>query len=344
MSGILQTVEGQNHQLVLQAAEMLFNAQIRDFHITVESDSLAQIDDQEEKAAATEAVKAVSDFMGVWLPVVAQVPQMIPMVSEMLLFLVRRYRAGRQLEAVIEESMKQLKAAAEAPKGPSPEQVEAQMQQQADQMRIQADTQAAQMKEQFAAVREKEKLQSEGQLEQSKMQMEQQRLAFEAQIEAAAEAKKADLEWRQSALDAETKLRIAEMDNQTKLEIARASAESAANQAQVAADTSLKTTEMTNATKLATMKPPEDPKAKAEAEMPANQLESNTNIRIAELEKEATTGSAALSAAGDIGSAKETAKTPKESPKAAEPAAEKKPTKWKIVRDDAGRMSELVAG
>jgi len=345
MSNIMALDEAEDPafmQKLAAALDLLQGASPRDFHIAVESDSLAQIDDDAEKTAATEAVTVVGKFLGEAIPAVETAPQLLPMFSEMLLFLVRRYRAGRPLESAIESSMKQLAAAAAAPKGPSEEQVKAQMQMQADQMRVQADTQAAQLKEQFAAQSQTAKLQAEGQLEQLKMQMEQQRAAQEAAMEAQAAAAAADVEMRKAALDAETKLRMAELDRQTKLEIANVQVQAATSQAQMNADTTMKTTEMNNAVKMATAKPPEDPKQKAAAEMPAKQLDAQTQVRVAELEKESTLGSSAMDAAGSM-FAMRSKDEPAAKPTPAAPPEPKKPSRWKIVRGEDGKIAELVA-
>jgi hypothetical protein len=60
MSGVMDTSDGQDPQL-LQAAlcKCLSNSTIRDFHIAVEADSLAQIDEQAEKQGAQEAIQAI---------------------------------------------------------------------------------------------------------------------------------------------------------------------------------------------------------------------------------------------------------------------------------------------
>src|SRR6266446_2527292 len=133
MSGIQQTADGKDPQLLQQALQLLSNSTIRDFSIQVESDSLAQIDEQAEKQAASEAITAIGSFVKEAMPMVAQAPETLPMVTEMLLFLVRRYRAGRGLESAIERSMKMLEAkAAQAQQNPqpSPEEKQAQAQQQ----------------------------------------------------------------------------------------------------------------------------------------------------------------------------------------------------------------------
>jgi hypothetical protein len=179
MSGVMNTPEGQNPQLLQAAVQMLSNSTIRDFHIQVEADTLAQIDEQADKQNATEAVKIIGDFLASSLPMVHQAPEMLPMMSEMLLFLVRRYRAGRSLETAIEQAMKALQAKAQ--------QAQAQPQQNPEIMKLQAEQQAEQMRMQAQAQSEQMKMQAEGQLAQAKaqleMQMQQAKVQADLQLE-----------------------------------------------------------------------------------------------------------------------------------------------------------------
>jgi len=179
MSGVMNTPEGQNPQLLQAAVQMLSNSTIRDLHIQVEADTLAQIDEQADKQNATEAVKIIGDFLASSLPMVHQAPEMLPMMSEMLLFLVRRYRAGRSLETAIEQAMKALQAKAQ--------QAQAQPQQNPEIMKLQAEQQAEQMRMQAQAQSEQMKMQAEGQLAQAKaqleMQMQQAKVQADLQLE-----------------------------------------------------------------------------------------------------------------------------------------------------------------
>ena len=179
MSGVMNTPEGQNPQLLQAAVQMLSNSTIRDFHIQVEADTLAQIDEQADKQNATEAVKIIGDFLASSLPMVHQAPEMLPMMSEMLLFLVRRYRAGRSLETAIEQAMKALQAKAQ--------QAQAQPQQNPEIMKLQAEQQAEQMRMQAQAQGDQMKLQAEAQLAQAKaeldMQMQQAKVQADLQLE-----------------------------------------------------------------------------------------------------------------------------------------------------------------
>ena len=223
MSGVMNTPEGQNPQLLQAAVQMLSNSTIRDFHIQVEADTLAQIDEQADKQNANEAVQAIGLFLGQALPMVQQAPEMLPMMSEMLLFLVRRYRAGRSLESAIEQAMKSLQAKAQqalAQPPQNPEMMKLQAEQQAEQMRMQAQAQTEQMKmqataqlEQVKADFEMQMLQAQAQVdmqrEQMKEQFAQQLANNELQVKAREMQGKEEYERWKAELDAATKIMVA---------------------------------------------------------------------------------------------------------------------------------------
>jgi hypothetical protein len=223
MSGVMNTPEGQNPQLLQAAVQMLSNSTIRDFHIQVEADTLAQIDEQADKQNANEAVQAIGSFLGQSLPMVSQAPEMLPMMSEMLLFLVRRYRAGRGLESAIEQAMKALQAKAQqamAQPPQNPEMMKLQAEQQAEQMRMQAQAQTEQMKMQAEGQLAQAKAQLEMQMQQAKaqadMQLEQMKEQFaqqlannELQVKAREMQGKEEYERWKAELDAATKIMVA---------------------------------------------------------------------------------------------------------------------------------------
>jgi len=223
MSGVMNTPEGQDPQLLQAAIQMLSNSTIRDFHIQVEADSLAQIDEQAEKQNAQEAVSAIGGFLEASLPMMQGAPEMLPMMSEMLLFLVRRYRAGRGLEGAIEKSMKALEDKAKQMQQqppPNPEMMKLQAEQQAEQMRMQAQAQTEQMKVQAQGQIEQTKAQLEMQMQQAEtqaqMQLEQMKEQFaqamanqELQVKAREMQGREEYERWKAELDAATKVLVA---------------------------------------------------------------------------------------------------------------------------------------
>ena len=173
MSSVMNTDDGKDPQLLQAAIQMLSNSTIRDFHINVESDSLAQIDDQAEKQGAQEAIAAIGGFLREAIPMVAGAPETLPMVGEMLLFLVRRYRAGRSLESAVERAMKALqeKADQQQPQQ-NPEMMKLQALGQSEQMKLQAQTQTEQMKVQAQQQSEQMRMQSDAQIAQVRAQLD----------------------------------------------------------------------------------------------------------------------------------------------------------------------------
>jgi hypothetical protein len=225
MSGVMDTPDGQNPQLLQAAVQMLSNSTIRDFHIAVEADSLAQIDEQAEKQGAQEAIQAIGLFLREAIPMISQAPETLPMASEMLLFLVRRFRAGRGLESAVERAMKSLEEKAamakQQPAGPPPEMMQIQADQQAEQMRMQAQTQTEQMKMQAQAQIEQGKAQLEMQIQQAKMQAEMQLAQMKADFETAKQNNELQIKAREMAGKEEYERWKAELDAATKIMVAR---------------------------------------------------------------------------------------------------------------------------
>ena len=244
MSGVMNTPEGQDPQLLQAAIQMLSNSTIRDFHIQVEADSLAQIDEQAEKQNAQEAVSAIGGFLQASLPMMQGAPEMLPMMSEMLLFLVRRYRAGRGLEGAIEKSMKALEDKAKQMQQqppPNPEMMKLQAEQQAEQMRMQAQAQTEQMKVQAQGQIEQTKAQLEMQMQQAEqqatLQLEQMKEQFaqamanqELQVKAREMQGREEYERWKTELDAATKIMVAQINAKAGLDQLSMNAQIAASE------------------------------------------------------------------------------------------------------------------
>jgi hypothetical protein len=148
---------------------ILRSPSLRAYRIDIETDSTIEPNDQEEKMRRIEFVEAVGKFIAEALPVVQAMPQMQPVIAQALLFLVRGFRVGREMEDVIEEALDKIgqAAAPQGQQGPDPqaEQAKAQaavMQAQAAQGKVQTEQQANQI--------EAAKMQSQHQLEGARIQ------------------------------------------------------------------------------------------------------------------------------------------------------------------------------
>jgi hypothetical protein len=118
----LQALQEQLEQIDEQLKAIEFNGQViqllrdektRGFRIDIETDSTIEPDEQAEKQRAVECLEAIGQFMQQAIPALQLKPELAGMFKEMLLFLVRRFRAGRSLEDVIERTMSEIEEAAE---------------------------------------------------------------------------------------------------------------------------------------------------------------------------------------------------------------------------------------
>lgn len=183
ISGIANTPDA---ALAPQAIALLKNEPARNFQIDIETDTLVQLDEQADKQSRIEFMQAASGFMQTAMAVSQAAPDAMPLMMNMMLFGVRGFKAGRELEgqfeqtiAAMEEKAKQMQA---QPPQPNPEQIKAQ----AEAQRAQADMA----------------------IKQAEVQLEQQKAAQEAQL----------TEWKAN-LESQTKLAIAQLQAETDLKL-----------------------------------------------------------------------------------------------------------------------------
>jgi hypothetical protein len=214
-----QAMNPADQALIPQALMLLQDKPLRNFRIQVDSDSLVQIDENQNKRERTEFLQAMGGFLTQALPMGQQAPELVPMLIELVKFGVGAYKKAEPIEGAIDQAMDQMKqkqqqmAANPTPPPPDPEMMKLQGQQQieqmkmqataqADQLRVQADAQNAQTQAQFDMQVEQMKMQAEAQLESQKQQFEMALANQELQVKERQERYK-------SELDAATKITIA---------------------------------------------------------------------------------------------------------------------------------------
>jgi hypothetical protein len=234
ISGAMQLSE-QDKQYIPQAIELLRDEAAKNFRIEVTSDSMIYQDEQQEKADRTAFLAAVGQFISMALPTAQAAPEMTPMLLEMLKFGTTAFKAGKQLEGIIDQTADDMRKQYEAnkgqPKPPTPDQMKMQLEQ--------AKMQAQQQSDATKAQAEQQKLQIESQLEQQKMQMQMQLEKAKQEYQAQENQLKFSLEEQRNEKEAELEMQIAKMkqdsennkailiaylDNSSKLETARINA------------------------------------------------------------------------------------------------------------------------
>ena len=187
-------------QLVPQAMQLLKDNPMRTFRVEVATDSMLYADETQEKQDRVEFLQATSSFIEKAIQGAQQVPELTPLLMDLLKFGVQGFRVGRTLEGEFDtfadqEKEKQAQAQANPQQPPpNPDMIKAQ----AEQAKMQQELQMEQMRQQL----EQQKAQVNAQSEQAKMQLEAQRLEFD--------------KWKVQ-MDNDTKVLVAELSAKTDL-------------------------------------------------------------------------------------------------------------------------------
>ena len=173
----------EDKQLIQPALELLKNNVMNNFRIEVSSNSLIEIDEQQEKQDRMEFLSAVGTYMekAILLP-----PQLHAVAGELLLYGVRGFRTGRQLEGQIDDALESLKDTSQQPPKPDPEMLKMQ----AEQQRQAGEDQRAQQKQVADVQLGQQKLAADQQNAQMKASNEMQLAQLKAQNQQALEQEK----------------------------------------------------------------------------------------------------------------------------------------------------------
>jgi hypothetical protein len=219
ISGAMQLSDN-DKQLIPQAIALLRDEASKNFRIEVTSDSMIYQDEQQEKADRTAFLAAIGQFTQMAMPAAQQAPELVPMLMEMLKFGVTAFKAGKQLEGIIDETADKFRDQARQAEG-QPKQIpieiqKVQMEQQAEMQKLQMQSQLEQQKMASTMELEKAKQEYQAQENQLKFQLEEQR--NRAQIES-------EMQLEQMKMDSENnkELLLAYLNNAAKIETTRIS-------------------------------------------------------------------------------------------------------------------------
>ena len=211
-------------QMIPQALQLMQDSPLRSFRIQVAADSLVQIDENQNKQERMEFMSAFSNLMREMVPATQQVPEMTPMLMEIVKYAVGGFKQAQVIEGSIDLAAKQLEnKAAKAAQSPpqNPEMIKAQALQQSAQMKVQADVQSQQARAQADMQIEQMKMQMEAQLETQRQQ-------HDAQLKMQELAAKEQYERWKTELDAATKIMVARIGANPGMDIPMIEAQQAA--------------------------------------------------------------------------------------------------------------------
>jgi hypothetical protein len=187
-----RVAKGENaDQLFQQVHDLIKNDPLRFTHLDIETDSMIDADQQQEKQDRTEFLQAAGSFLREAVAAGQQMPRLSPLLGQMLLFGVRGFKAGRELEESFESAIADMQAAAQnAPAPGQPGQQPAQPPQDP----------AAMAKVQNEAQRGQAELQIKAQGQQADQQQAQ------AELQQKAQTDQADIAFRERELEINTQL------------------------------------------------------------------------------------------------------------------------------------------
>lgn len=169
------------------------------YKIDIETESTIKFDQEADKAARVEFLEAVGKFISAAQN--NQNPDLAPLLAKLLMFGVRGFKIGKELETAFDIAIHKLEKDAQNPQQKQdPEMAKVQGEMALGQQRLQADMQIEAQK----AKDEQARLQMQAKVDQHQAQVDAQLEQFKAQIEDGFKR------W-QAKLDAETKITVAEI-------------------------------------------------------------------------------------------------------------------------------------
>ena len=172
-----------------QVMKLLKDQRLRPFALDIETDSTIAPDENAQKQRATEFITAVGGFLNQAVAAVQALPQIAPLMADTLKYVTSQFRAGRELDASIDEFADSMKEMGAQPKA-NPEGDAMAAEQQAEQQRLEM---------------EKAKTDADIQYKQSDAQTKQQQAQLDAQIKMQSAQLEAQL--KQSAAEHQAKMR-----------------------------------------------------------------------------------------------------------------------------------------
>lgn len=214
-----------------EVERLIRNDALRCFRIDIETDSTIKADEEADKASRIEFLQAAGGFLQNAFSAGQQAPEAIPLLAGLLMFGVRAFPVGKELEGLFESTLQKLQKRAQNPQAqPNPEMEKVQGQMQLEQAKAQADQQAQQARLQADVQLAREKAQLDMQIEHARIQAKQQSEAAEAQSSMAIDQQENHLEQeRQMAkINNEHELAKLRLDNEYRIAIETAHIRAAA--------------------------------------------------------------------------------------------------------------------
>lgn len=187
--------------------ELLKSEPMLAYKIDIETDSTIKLDQDADKASRMEFLQAMGSFLK---EAMQASPEMAPFMAKALMFMMRGFNIGKELESSAELMIKKLEKKAQQPPPPN-----------ADMAKVQGDMQLQQQKQKDDKELKMLQLQIDQQKAQADSQSEIARLKAQAEVDTNQANLDAQLAREKSQQDSSRELAIAKMDNETKIIVAK---------------------------------------------------------------------------------------------------------------------------
>jgi hypothetical protein len=219
--------------------ELLRNANMRHFRLDIETDSTLKMDQVQEKQDRTELLEAIGSFLK---SAEGADPTMMPLLGQLLMFAIRAFPVGKQMESCLQETVDALEKRAkqaQANPPPNPAMIKAQSDQAIASTKAQADTQQAlaeiQARERADQADRAAQAQADAQDRQAQMIADQAELRMKAQIDQMKAANEAALERQRIQFEGQLQIILAHIKGAAQVEAAEVSAGATLQAAQITA-------------------------------------------------------------------------------------------------------------
>lgn len=208
-----------------EVEQLLKSEPLLAYKIDIETDSTIKFDQEAEQQQRTQFLAAAGGFLQQAMQ--NQNPDLEPLLAKMLMFGIRGFKIGKDLESAFEVAIRKLEKDNQDPtkKKPDPEMAKIQSQAQLQQQKMQGDMQLEQLRQK----NDQQKIMLDAQAEEHRLQVQAQVDTNQAKLDAQNEQLKQQLDkqrddmdrqmdqWK-AKLEAETKLAVAQIQAKTQLQ------------------------------------------------------------------------------------------------------------------------------
>lgn len=106
--------------LAMAGIALLKQEEMREYRINIEADSMAALDQAQERDAAVQFMQGLGAFVSQVAPMAQQVPGAAPVLLSMLQWAISKFRVSSQIESVLDQAIAGLKQQGIQPPQPSP--------------------------------------------------------------------------------------------------------------------------------------------------------------------------------------------------------------------------------